>query len=169
MNHHNSQVNNRQADNSGIFRYPTRQEIIAARAQSKAQLSNENDDNDNGDLSGCLASQGFAGKQPAEPKRAVEENYRDEDLSGCLASGFLKSKPAEPKRAVEDNYRDEDLSGCLASGFLKSKQQQTIPRDRFKPTQRDSNTGEIKPTERDDISENLQPLDEDKSGWLYFN
>ncbi len=135
MNYNRSQVNNSQTDNSQIFRYPTHEEILAARAQSKAvKLSNED-----GDLSGCLASQGFAVKKPTQPKQPVE------------------------------SYRDEDLSGCLTSGFLKPKQQQLSQRDRFTPTRRDSTTGEVKPIDRDARSENLQPPDEEKSGWLYFN
>jgi hypothetical protein len=105
----------------------------------------------------------------------VVDNYKDEDLSGCLSgclSGSLKTSPktSELPKNVANNYKDDDLSGCL-SGFLKPQptQPKTSHRDRFIPTQRNVKTGEITPIERDDLSGAIAPLDEEKSGWLYFN
>jgi hypothetical protein len=49
----------------------------------------------------------------------------DDDLSGCLASGFLGKQPNTSSKATvrqqSANDNSSDLSGCLASGFL-SKQ-----------------------------------------------
>jgi hypothetical protein len=107
-------------------------------------------------------------------QQPVVDNYKDEDLSGCLSgclSGALKTpqKPSASPKTVVNNYQDDDLSGCL-SGFLKPQSTpKTSHRDRFIPTQRNAKTGEITPIERDDLSGAIAPLDEEKSGWLYFN
>jgi hypothetical protein len=129
---------------SDIFRFPTRAEILNARAKEQEQQQAQN--------------------------KPVESSYQDEDLSGCL-SGFLKPREiAQPKPVETSNYQDEDLSGCL-SGFLKPREIKPQPsqRDRFAPTRRDNTTGEITPIDRDDLSGAIAPLDEEKSGWLYFN
>jgi hypothetical protein len=119
---------------SDIFRYPTRAEILQARAEQQAQEQEKN--------------------------KAVEINYKDEDLSGCL-SGFLKPTliaPPEQPKPVEISYKDEDLSGCL-SGFLKPQpaQPKISQRDRLNPTQRNTSIEDV------DLPE------EDQSGWLYFD
>jgi hypothetical protein len=56
----------------------------------------------------------------------------DEDLSGCLASGFLSKQtprttptPPPPPRKPAFIQNDEDLSGCLASGFLTKQPPRT--------------------------------------------
>jgi hypothetical protein len=151
MNQHYRAATNRQPERASaeIFRFPTRAELQQAkeREQAKAQ----------------------------ENEKPVVTDYKDEDLSGCLSgclSGELKTpqKPAQKPQTAVSNYKDEDLSGCL-SGWLKPAptQQKIGQRDRFAPTQRNVNTGEITEIERDDLSGAIAPLDEDKSGWLYFN
>jgi hypothetical protein len=148
-------ANQDREDNSGIFRDRLRQSSLKTQKQSDVSQLTENE---NEDLSGCLASQGFAVKKTVEQKQPGATDYRDEDLSGCLASGFLKPTNAQ-KQPVETDYRDEDLSGCLASGFLKPTkiQPKVSHRSRFTPTERDDLSGEIKPN------------DEEGSGWLYLN
>ncbi len=147
MDRHNHEATKHRVDQSpsDIFRYPTRAEILQARADQQAQQKHQ----------------------------AEEISYKEEDLSGCL-SGFLKPTPIAPPqeqpKPVDISYKDEDLSGCL-SGFLKPQlpQPKISPRDHVAPTQRNPRTGEINPIERDDLSGTLTPLDEEKSGWLYFN
>jgi hypothetical protein len=158
---------------SDIFRFPTRAEILNARAKEQEQQQAQNKPVESSyqdeDLSGCLS--GFLKpREIAQPKPVETSNYQDEDLSGCL-SGFLKPREiAQPKPVETSNYQDEDLSGCL-SGFLKPREIKPQPsqRDRFAPTRRDNTTGEITPIDRDDLSGAIAPLDEEKSGWLYFN
>jgi hypothetical protein len=151
MNSHYREATNKQVDRTSteIFRFSARSERQQAKEQEQAKAQEQN--------------------------TPVVNNYKDEDLSGCLSgclSGSLKAqqKPAEQPKDVASSYKDEDLSGCL-SGFLKP--QPTAPkashRDRFAPTQRNVKTGEITPIDRDDISGAISPLDEEKSGWLYFN
>jgi hypothetical protein len=150
MNQHYREATNRQVaqPSTEIFRFPTREELRQAKER----------------------------KQTIAQKKStpVVTNYKDEDLSGCLSgclSGSLKApkQPAQPK-AVVASYKDDDLSGCL-SGCLKPKptEVKTSQRDRYAPTQRNAQTGEITPLERDDLSGAVAPLDEEKSGWLYFN
>jgi hypothetical protein len=89
-------------------------------------------DNEDDDLSGCLAS-GFLGKHPNSISKTTARqkpvNDNSGDLSGCLASGFLGKHPKDmakvpppppppPPRKSFIPPSDEDLSGCLASGFL---------------------------------------------------
>jgi hypothetical protein len=145
MNQHDRQTpkNRSVQPPSDIFRFPTRAEILNARAKEQEQQQAQN--------------------KPVE-------SCQDEDLSGCL-SGFLKPREiAQPKPVETSNYQDEDLSGCL-SGFLKPQEvkPQIRQRDRFIPTQRDNTTGQISSIDRDDLSGAITPLDEEKSGWLYFN
>jgi hypothetical protein len=56
---------------------------------------------------------------------SAKKDDGDEDLSGCLASGFLGKQPNSVSKTTvrQQSARDNsgDLSGCLASGFL-SKQ-----------------------------------------------
>lgn len=177
MNPHYRSASNRQADTSAteIFRFPSwdkwRQEKepqpAIAPKQPQPVVTTYKDE----DLSGCLSGALTAQPQPTAPTQPVKTTYQDEDLSGCL-SGFLTApaKPAAPTEPVETSYKDEDLSGCL-SGWLKPQKTQpkTSQRDRYAPTQRNLNTGEITPIDRDDLSGAIAPLDEDKSGWLYFN
>jgi hypothetical protein len=172
MNQHYREASNRQADRAAtdIFRFPSwekwrqekEQQPAIAREQPQPVETTYKDE----DLSGCLSGSLRATPKPATPNQPVETNYKDEDLSGCL-SGSLRATPNQP---VETTYKDEDLSGCL-SGWLKPKstEPKTSQRDRYLPTQRNVNTGEITPIERDDLSGTLAPLDEEKSGWLYFN
>jgi hypothetical protein len=58
----------------------------------------------------------------------------DDDLSGCLASGFLSKQPPRtakipppppPPRKPVFSQNDDDLSGCLASGFLTKQTPRT--------------------------------------------
>jgi hypothetical protein len=135
-----------------IFRFPSRDEMRKAKEQEQARL--------------------------AERNKPVVNNYKDEDLSGCLSgclSGSLKTSQQPVKQPKA--YQDEDLSGCL-SGALnpQSTKQKTNQRDRFTPTQRNLRTGEINQIEQDDLSAAIDSLnetndspDEEKSGWLYFN
>jgi hypothetical protein len=149
MDRHDREVTKHRVNQSpsDIFRYPTRAEILKARAEQQAQAQEQN--------------------------QAEEISYKDEDLSGCL-SGFLKPTPIAPPpqqpKLVDISYKDEDLSGCL-SGFLKLQptQPKTSQCARVAPNQRNTNTGEINPIDRDDLSVTLTQLDEEKSGWLYFN
>jgi hypothetical protein len=173
MNQHDRQTpkNRSTQPPSDIFRFPTRAEILNARAKEREQqqaqsqpvVSNYQDE----DLSGCLSGS-LKPRDIAQPKPVVS-NYQDEDLSGCL-SGFLKPRDIAQPKPVVSNYQDEDLSGCL-SGFLKPREikPQTSQRDRFIPTRRDHTTGEITPIDQDDLSGAIAPLAEEKSGWLYFN
>jgi hypothetical protein len=92
---------------------------------------NPKKDNEDDDLSGCLAS-GCLGKHPNSISKTTARqqpaNDNSGDLSGCLASGFLGKRPRDiakvppppppPPRKLFIPPRDEDLSGCLASGFL---------------------------------------------------
>jgi hypothetical protein len=158
---------------SDIFRFPTRAEILAAREQAQQQQQAQSEPVENNykdeDLSGCLS--GFLKPRVVQPQPQPKpvENYKDEDLSGCL-SGFLKPTETTKPKLEQSSYRDEDLSGCL-SGFLKPRAAEPQPsqRDRFVPTKRDATTGEITPIEPADLSGTLSPLDDEKSGWLYFN
>jgi hypothetical protein len=174
MNQHDRQTpkNRSVQPPSDIFRFPTRAEILNARAKEQEQQQAQNkpvESCQDEDLSGCLS--GFLKpREIAQPKPVETSNYQDEDLSGCL-SGFLKPREiAQPKAVETSNYQDEDLSGCL-SGFLKPQEvkPQIRQRDRFIPTQRDNTTGQISSIDRDDLSGAITPLDEEKSGWLYFN
>jgi hypothetical protein len=144
-------ANSRQADQSSteIFRFPSREETRKAKEQEQAKIAAQN--------------------------KPVVDNYKDEDLSGCLSgclSGSLKTS-RQPK-AVVNNYKDEDLSGCL-SGALnpQSTKLKTSQRDRFVPTVRNVKTGQISEIESDDLSAAIDSLNEgeneEKSGWLYFN
>jgi hypothetical protein len=91
---------------------------------------NPKKDNEDEDLSGCLAS-GFLGKHSNNISKTTARqqpvNDNSGDLSGCLASGFLGKHPKNiakvpppppPPRKSFIPPSDEDLSGCLASGFL---------------------------------------------------
>ncbi len=143
--------NNKRVDRSSpeIFRFPSREEIRKAKEQEQAKID--------------------------EKKKPVVNNYKDEDLSGCLSgalSGSLRtSRQPEP---VVTNYKDEDLSGCL-SGALNSQSTKlkTGHRDRFIPTERNLNNDKITAIEADDLSAAINSLNgeeaEEKSGWLYFN
>ena len=135
-----------------IFRFPTRAELQQAKEQQQAKAA------------------------AAEQQKNVTNNYKKDDLSGCL-SGCLKSsqKPVDQPKTVVTNYKDEDLSGCL-SGHLQSRStgQNANQRDRFVPTQRNIKTGEINSSaEADDLSAAIDSLNEgedgEKSGWVYFN
>jgi hypothetical protein len=143
--------NNKQVDRSSteIFRFPSREEMRKAKEQEQARIDEKN--------------------QP------VVNNYKDEDLSGCLSgalSGSLQTS-RQPK-AVVNNYKDEDLSGCL-SGALNSQSTKlkTSQRDRFIPTERNLKNDKITSIEADNLSAAIDSLnggeDEEKSGWLYFN
>jgi hypothetical protein len=52
----------------------------------------------------------------------TKKDDRDDDLSGCLASGFLGKQPNSVSKTTvrQQSARDNsgDLSGCLASGLL---------------------------------------------------
>ena len=144
-------ANHKQVDHSSteIFRFPSREEMRKAKEQEQARIEEQN--------------------------KPIVNNYKDEDLSGCLSgalSGSLKTSK-QPKDVV-NNYKDEDLSGCL-SGALnpQSTKLKTSQRDRFVPTERNVRTGEISEIEADDLSAAIDSLngaqDEEKSGWLYFN
>jgi hypothetical protein len=154
MSQHHREANKKQVDRSPteIFRFPSRDEMRKAKEQEQARLAARN--------------------QP------VVNNYKDEDLSGCLSgclSGSLKT-PQQPTKQPKA-YQDEDLSGCL-SGALNPRNTRlnTSQRDRFTPTQRNVRTGEINSIEQDDLSAAIDSLnvakdspEEEKSGWLYFN
>jgi hypothetical protein len=144
-------ANNKQVDQSSteIFRFPSREEMRKAKEQEQARI--------------------------AEQNKPVGNNYKDEDLSGCLSgclSGSLKTSQ-RPKDVI-NNYKDEDLSGCL-SGTLNPQHTKlkTSQRDRFVPTERNVKTGEISEIEVDDLNAAIDSLhgvqEEEKSGWLYFN
>jgi hypothetical protein len=77
----------------------------------------------------------------------------DEDLSGCLASGFLGKHPNSGSKTTvrQQSVRDNsgDLSGCLASGFLNKQPKSTAkvppppppPRKSFIPPSDDDLSG----------------------------
>ncbi len=173
MNQNDSEVNQDREGCSGFFAYPAdRPNLPPKKPSESVRLSNEDDE----DLSGCLASQGFGFNKSVGQKQPVKTNkYRDEDLSGCLSGALTPKKAATnyrdedlsgclsgaltPKK-VTTNYRDEDLSGCLSGALTPKKIQPKIShRDRFKPIERDDISGEIKPINNDD----------EGSGWLYLN
>lgn len=151
MSQQDYRANNKQGNRASteIFRFPSREEVRKAKEQEQARIEAKN--------------------------KPVVNNYKDEDLSGCLSgdlSGCLKTS-RQPK-AVVNNYKDEDLSGCL-SGALNSQSTKlkTSHRDRFVPTERNLNNDKITSIEADDLSAAIDSLnageDEEKSGWLYFN
>jgi hypothetical protein len=121
---------------------------------------NPKKDNEDDDLSGCLAS-GFLGKHPNNISKTTARqkpvNDNSGDLSGCLASGFLGkhpnniSKTTARQKPVNDN--SGDLSGCLASGFLGKhpKDMAKVPPPPPPPPPRKSF---------------IPPSDEDLSGYL---
>lgn len=144
MNQNYSKGNNQPEDSSGFFAYPSpHYQPQTPKRVEPVQLPKDDED-----LSGCLASQGFAVKKAVATKQPVAKNYSDDDLSGCLASGFLRAKPAEP----QTNH---------SSSFL--------------PTERDDVTGEIDPNREIKPSRAAKPVresnpsEDEGSGWLYLN
>ncbi len=79
----------------------------------------------------------------------------DDDLSGCLASGFLGKQPnSSSKTTVRQQSATDnsgDLSGCLASGFL-SKQPKS--------------TAKVPPPPPPPRKSSISPSDDDLSGCL---
>lgn len=143
--------NNKQVDRSSteIFRFPSREEMRKVKEQKQARIDEKN--------------------------KPVVNNYKDEDLSGCLSGNLSGSlQTSRQLKSVVNNYKDEDLSGCL-SGALNSQSTKlkTSHRDRFVPTERNLKNDKITSIEADDLSTAIDSLnggeDEEKSGWLYFN
>jgi hypothetical protein len=89
-----------------------------------------NDDDD--DLSGFLVS------QPHQAKKVVEDS---EDLSGFL-SNQRRPQPVVTTAKTARQDEEEDLSGCLTSGFLKPKKTMPIASHDPVPTDR-MNVNEI--------------------------
>ena len=90
----------------------------------------------------------------------MKKNDGDEDLSGCLASGFLGKYPDRgaktTARQQPANDNSGDLSGCLASGFLQPKRVATKTIQTSAPIAKPK----IEPIE----------IDEDPgSDWFYLN
>uniref|UniRef100_UPI00286E2D69 hypothetical protein n=1 Tax=Chamaesiphon sp. VAR_69_metabat_338 TaxID=2964704 RepID=UPI00286E2D69 len=125
MNQRDREASNHRAAQSqpDIFRFPTRAELLAAKEREQQQQPQSKPVDNNyrdEDLSGCLS--GFLKPRVVQPQPHPKpvENYKDEDLSGCL-SGFLKPTETAKPKPEQSNYKDEDLSGCL-SGFLKPRE-----------------------------------------------
>jgi hypothetical protein len=84
---------------------------------------------------------------------STKKDDGDEDLSGCLASGFLGKHPNSASKTTvrQQSAMDNsgDLSGCLASGFLNKQLKSTAklppppppPRKSFIPPSDDDLSG----------------------------
>ncbi len=120
---------------------------------------------------------------------ATKGSGDDDDLSGCLASGFLSKQPPPkppipppPPRKPAFSQNDDDLSGCLASGFLNKQTPRTTTQT-YRPVAID-NSGDLsgclsgvlkarKPTPKT-IPPKKTPVeieldDSPGSDWLYLN
>jgi hypothetical protein len=82
---------------------------------------------------------------------STKKDDGDDDLSGCLASGFLGKQPNSVSKTTvrQQSMRDNsgDLSGCLAAGLLSKQPKSTVklppppPRKSFIPPSDDDLSG----------------------------
>jgi hypothetical protein len=114
MNQNYRGENKDREDRAGLFVNPARQTHLKPQQQSESgELLTTAED-----LSGCLASQGFAVKKVVAQNKVVVDSYRDEDLSGCLASGFLRPRKTAPKisQSADSKSRErDDTSGEIST------------------------------------------------------